>query len=167
MKKPLLLLALLLGLAVLYCQPARAADLSESVHVAAGANGAWFDGPGTVFPADVEVGGVAWASLSPHLSVFADGFYGFSHSYVRWDGGVKATITDVDNPNLSSYVSLKYRGASIRELKPGEWAAGAGIGWKPNPTSWPRIVLGADAAYGLQSNRVVSYAAIRYIIPLK
>ena len=145
----------------------RATDFADAVRIAAGVNGAWLDGPGAAFPADVEAGGTAAASLSPHLSTFADVYYGFSHSYVRWDGGVKATLTDVDNPNLSAYLSLKYRGGSISALQPSEWAAGTGIGWKPNPAAWPRLVLGADAAYGLQSNRVVAYLAVRYLIPLK
>ena len=134
--------------------------------IAAGINGAWLDGPGSAFPADVEAGATAWASMSPHLSVFADTYYGFSHSYLRYDGGIKATVTDVDNPNFSVYLSAKYRSGSIRAFKPGEWAFGTGFGWKPNPTAWPRLTLGGDAAYGAQSQRLIAYLAARYSIPL-
>ena len=152
---------------VLFCAPSHSASLEEVIHVSAGANGVWLEGPGSQFPADVEAGGVAWASLSPHITAFGDLFYGFDHSYLRWDGGAKVTATDVDNPNWNLYLSFKYRGGSESTLQPSEWAAGSGIGWRPNPEKWPRIVVGADAAYGLQSNRVISYLAVRYEIPLK
>lgn len=165
-EKPLLLLALILSALVLFAAPGHCADKPAPVNFAAGVNGAWLDGPGAAFPADVEAGGSAFSSLSPHLSAFADAYYGFSHSYLRWDGGVKATVTDVDNKNLSVYLALKYRGGSIRAMKPDEWAAGTGIGWKPNPAAWPRLVIGADASYGLESNRVIAYLAARYLIPL-
>lgn len=160
---------MLLAALVLCCTLAPLAHAAEKpapVNFAAGVNGAWLDGPGAAFPADVEAGGSAFSSLSPHLSAFVDSYYGFSHSYVRWDGGVKATVTDVDNKNLSVYLALKYRGGSIRAMKPDEWAAGTGIGWKPNPAAWPRLVIGADASYGLESNRVIAYLAARYLIPL-
>ena len=169
--RKLVLQATVLALIILGCillaTPSRAADLSQTVHIAAGVNGAWLDGPGAAFPADFEAGGTAWASLSPHISAFADTYYGFSHSYVRWDGGAKVTASDVDNPNFSIYLSAKYRGGSTADLQPNEWAAGAGLGWKPNPAAWPRVIVGVDAAYGLQSNRVLAYLALRYTIPLK
>lgn len=161
------ILAGIVAACILLCSPAHPATLDEIVHVSAGVNGAWLQGPGAEFPADIEAGGVAWASLSPHLTTFADVFYGFDHSYVRWDGGVKMTATDVDNPNFNLYLAVKYRGGSESALQPSEWAAGSGIGWRPNPVKWPRIVVGADAAYGLQSNRLISYLALRYEIPLK
>lgn len=161
-----LLLLIILG-CVLVGAPARSATLEEVIHVSAGVNGVWLDGPDTEFPADIEAGGVAWASLSPHLTSFTDVFYGFDHSYVRWDGGVKVTATDVDNPNFNLYLSLKYRGGSEDALQPSEWASGTGLGWRPDPVRWPRIVLGADAAYGLQSGNVIAYLALRYAIPLK
>ena len=73
----------------------------------------------------------------------------------------------MDNPNFSMYLSTKYRGGSEAALQPSEWASGAGVGWKPSPVNWPRIVVGADAAYGHTSDRVVAYLALRYLIPLK
>lgn len=163
--KPFMLAALVLTALALDAIPAHCAD-AQPVKVAAGVNGAWLDGPGAAFPADLEVGGTAYSSLSPHLTVFADTYYGFSHSYFRYDGGVKVTATDVDNPNFNVYLSAKYRGGSISALRPQEWAFGTGFGWKPNPAAWPRVVLGGDASYGAESNRVIGYLAVRYLIPL-
>jgi hypothetical protein len=165
-EKPLFLAVLVAALVLMYSPPCAKAATAEPVHLAAGANTVWLDGPGAAFPADVEAGATAWSSLSPHLSAFADAYYGFSHSYVRWNGGVKATVTDVDNPNFNVYLSAKYRGGSIRALHPGEWAFGTGFGWKPNPDAWPRLTLGGDAAYGAQSERLIAYLAVRYSIPL-
>lgn len=166
-EKPIFLAMLLLGALLLFGPPCAHSASSQPINVAAGINGAWLDGPGAAFPADVEAGASAWSSLSPHLSAFADTYYGFSHSYIRWNGGIKATVTDVDNPNFSVYLSAKYRGGSIVALQPGEWAFGSGFGWKPNPSAWPRLTLGGDAAYGAQSQRLVAYLAARYSIPLK
>lgn len=162
-----LLLAILAALVLTAAVPAPCAHAGPApINLAAGVNGAWLDGPGAAFPADVEAGGTAFSSLSPHLSLAGNLYYGFSHAYLRGDGGVKATLTDVDNPNLSAYLVLKYRGGSVRALQPAEWASGAGIGWRPNPAAWPRLVLGAEAAYGMETNRLIGYLAARWTIPL-
>lgn len=169
-EKPLMLAALILTALALYALPARCAEssnLAEVVHVSAGVNGAWLDGPGAAFPADLEAGGTAWASLSPHISAFADAYYGFSHSYLRWDGGAKITATDVDNQNFSVYLALKYQGGSVRALHPNEAAYGAGFGWQPNLSAWPNIALGADASIGAKTDRTIAYIAVRYLLPLK
>ena len=90
--------------------------------------------------------------------------YGFSNSYVRGDGGFRLTATDVDNPDFNVYLGMRYRTGSKDAVRPAEWAPDAGFGWKPNPKQWPNIVLGADAGYGLQSNRVLTYVAVRYLL---
>ena len=136
-------------------------------HLYAGVNGAWLDGPNASWPADVEAGGAVAASLSPHLSLKGETFYGFSHSYVRWDGSVCATVTDVDNPNLSVGLGIGYRGGSTIAVQPNEWAPYASVGWKPNPARWPNILVGGRASLGLDSNRTLVTLGLRYQIPLK
>jgi hypothetical protein len=130
-----------------------------------GANVVWLDGPGSAFPADFEAGVQSSASLSPHISAVASASYGFSNSYLRWDGGFRVTATDVADPDFNVYLGARYRGGSTAEVRPNEWAPDAGFGWKPNK-AWPNIVVGGDAGYGLQSNRVVAILAVRYLIPL-
>ena len=163
---PLLMLFSLAALATIP-RPTVAQTLAESVHVYGGANGAWLNGPGAAFPADFEAGGSVSASLSPHISLVGSSFYGFSHSYTRWDGGARVTATDVDNPNFNVYLGIRYRGGSKADVQPNEWAPDAGFGWRPDPKRWPNITVGADAGYGLDSDRVLSYLAIRYQLPLK
>lgn len=155
MKRLLVALITLLGLV-------NCAQAVPAVKVAVGVNGVWLNGPAVEFTKDVEGAVVASASLSPHISLVGHGFYGFSGNYVRYDGGARITATDVDDPNLSLYLGIVYRDGSTEAVRPAEWAPDAGIGWRPNPSAWPHIILGADAAYGLQSQRVTSYAAIRW-----
>jgi hypothetical protein len=132
------------------------------VKVALGANGVWLNGPATEFTKDFEAGPIVSASLSPHISAVAHAFYGLSGNYIRYDGGARVTATDVENPNFNLYLGILYRNGSTAAVRPGEWAPDAGVGWKPNPKAWPNIILGADAAYGLESQRIVSYAAVRW-----
>ncbi len=149
----------------MFAGPAHAGQIVD--HVYAGANGAWLNGAGSAFPADIEAGGSASASLSPHLSAVGEGFYGFSHSYFRWSGGVRATVTDVTNKNLSMGLGIRYRGGSIRAVRPNEWAPDVSVGWRPDPVRWPNVLVGGDAGYGLQSNRMLVTLGLRYNVPLK
>lgn len=159
-------LAAVLVLATLAAfQPAHAA--SPPVSIAAGLNGAWLVGPNAAFPADLEAGGTAWSSLSPHISAVGGAWAGLSHAYVRWDGGLRATVTDVDNPNFNTFLGLRYRGGSTNEVGPNEWAPDAGFGWRVAPTVFPRLTFVGDAGYGLTSHRVLALLGFRWGIPLK
>lgn len=169
-KKCITLLALLV--AVVVCEgawigQARAADLSEVVKFAAGVNGAWWDGPGTAFPADVEAGGLARASLSPHLSAVGSAWYGFDHSYLRSAVGARATVTDVDDPNFSVGLGIQYHMASESELRPNEWAADASFGWVPSPTKWPNLIVAGTGSYGLRSSKAWATLGLRYAFNLR
>lgn len=142
------------------------ADETPAVHVAAGVNGAWMDGPNANLPADFEAGGTAWSSLSPHFSLVGGAFYGFSHSYIRWDAGWRGTLTDADNPNLNAFLGIKLRGGSTSRVGPTEWAGDVGVGWKPSPDTYPNLTLGADASYGIDSQRLLMILAARWTLPL-
>lgn len=146
--------------------PSHASSLGDSFGLAAGANATWLDGPGAGFPVDLEATGNGKLSISPHLSAVASLNYGFAHSYIRWDGGFRATATDVNNPNFNMYLGIRYRGGSIVEVQPNEWAPDAGIGWKPWPEMVPNLIFVADASYGLTSSRSLAYAGLRYVLPL-
>lgn len=139
------------------------ASAEPAIKVAAGVNGAWLDGPNAAWPADVEAGATGSASLSPHISLVGSGFYGFSHSYFRYDAGARVTATDVDNPDFNAFLGIKYRGGSTIDVRPNEWAPDAGFGWRPFPQISPNVVVGVDAGYGLQSNRVLATVAVRYL----
>lgn len=169
MKNTLALLGVLTVLLVAAALPwaPAAAAATQPVHIAAGVNGAWLDGTGAAFPADLEAGGTAWSSLTPHLSAVGGAVYGFSHSYARYWGGARMTSSDVLNPNFNTFLGAGYRGGSTAAVGPNEWYGDAGFGVKPLPAQWPALTLGMDAAYGLTSSRVMLTVAARWEIPLK
>ncbi|HXJ64594.1 MAG TPA: hypothetical protein VNN79_12640 [Actinomycetota bacterium] len=154
------LAALVLFAGLLGCSLSAVA--SPAVKVNVGANGVWLDGPATDFTKDVEGAATASLSLSPHISGVAQGFYGFTQQCIRYAAGARVTATDVDNKDFNIYLGLLYRGGSTDAVRPNEWAPDAGVGWKPNPKAWPHIIVGADAGYGLDSQKVVTTAALRY-----
>jgi hypothetical protein len=159
---PLKKLAYLALLSALLALPAQAARFSDVARFAVGVNGAWLDGPGSAFPADFEASGNAALSLSPHISAVGGLAYGFSRSYFRYNAGARVTATDVDNQNFNVFLGARYRGGSTADVRPNEWEVDAGFGWRPAPDIWPRIVVGVDSGLGLQSNRSLTVAAIRY-----
>ena len=151
---------------VAWAFPASAKVDQQPIHVAAGVNGAWLDGPGSAFPADIEVGGSAWSSLSPRISATANGFYGCSHSYLYGDAGARFTFSDAENPNLNSYLGVAYLGGSTKAMQPWEWAVRAGAGLRPLPASWPGFTIGADATYGLKTSRAIFKITLRQALNL-
>jgi len=164
-EKPLLFAMLVLFALILFGGTAHSAP-ADALKLYAGVNGAWLDGPGAAFPADIEAAGTASASLSPHLTLTGGLAYGFSHSYLRGDGGVRVTATDADNPDFDVFLGIEYRGGSIAAVQPSEWAPYAGIGWRPNPARWPNLTLGAKSSLGLSSDRTLTYVAARYSLPV-
>ena len=136
------------------------------VKASVGVNGVWLDGPQASWPNDIEAGATASASFSPHLSLTAGAFHGFENRYNRFELGPRATVTDVDNKDFNAFLGIKYRGGSKDAVNPNEWAPDAGFGWKPFP-GLPRFVVGADAGYGLKSQRVLATLALRYVIPIR
>lgn len=163
--KRLALLAAIIGACVLLAQPARSAP-ADALRLYAGANAAWLDGPGAAFPVDVEGAGTAAASLSPHLTLVGGLAYGFSHSYLAWDGGVRVTATDAANKDFDMFLGIEYRGGSTAAVQPSEWASYAGVGWRPNPARWPNLTLGAKSSLGLTSDRTRTLVAVRYALPI-
>lgn len=158
-------LCIVVGLIAALGGSAQAADLSDVVRVAAGVNGAWFEN--TAFPADVEVGGNAAASLSPHISVVGAAYYGFDHSYFRWSTGARITVTDPSLPNFGVGLGMQYHGASEAEVRPNEWAADASFGWVPFPETVSRLSVVGNSSYGLESGVVRSILGLRWQFPLK
>lgn len=127
----------------------------------AGANGVWFTN-GDPYKADVEGCATAKASLSPHLSAVGSVNYGFGETYIRSTAGVRATATDVDNPDFSVGLGIAYHMASRAELRPNEWAPDVSVGFRPWPEKYPRVILTAQAWYGLQTNRGAADVGVRY-----
>jgi len=158
------ILAAIIAGCVLLAQPARSAP-ADALRLYAGANAVWLDGPGTAWPVDVEASGNAAASLSPHLTLTGSLAYGFSHSYLRGDGGVRVTATDAANPDFDLFLGIEYRGGSVAAVQPSEWASYAGVGWRPNPDRWPALSVGAKSSLGLTSDRTMSTVAVRYALP--
>ena len=131
----------------------------------AGVNGVWLDSPIALhLPADFELGGNVRASLSPHISGVGAAYYGLNHSYLRGSGGVRFTVTDAANADLSMGLGIQYHFASEPSIRPEEWAPDVSIGWRPSPVNAPKLVVIGQAAYGLDSGRVTTIAGVRYQI---
>ena len=156
------LLLILAALVAVTCFPlvARAAD--PPLHFAAGANGAWLDGPGAAFPADFEMGGTAWKSASPHLSAVGGLWYGFSHSYLRYNAGARVTSSDVSNPDFNTFLGVGYRGGSTTAVGPNEWEANAGFGLRVMPDRYPGLTVGGVVGHGLTSSRLMASLGLRF-----
>lgn len=157
---------LLLAGSLLWAPSVQAADLSDVVQIYGGVNGAWYDGGEAAFPQDVEIGGNAAVSLSPHLAAVGATYYGFDHSYLRYSVGGRITATDVNDPNFSVGLGLQYHGASQSDLDPSEWAPDASFGWRFAPESLPRLLVVGQGSYGLTSSRVRAILGLRWAIPL-
>lgn len=171
MKSPIsALLAGVLLIAVVFATAHAQSDLSGVMKASVGVNGVWFDGPDNHVPRDIEIGGTAAASLSPHISAVGALYYGFDKSYIRWVVGPRITATDVNDPNFSVGLGLSYRGASEATLRPNEWGPDATVGWKPwpaanngmPPSRMSKVTLGGQGWYGLDSKRIGALLAVRY-----
>jgi len=132
------------------------------VKAALGAQGVWYDD--NVKPSDFELGGNVRASLSPHISAVGAGYYGFAHSYLRGSAGFRITATEVDDPDFSIGLGMVYNFSSEPSIRPEEWTPDASMGWRPWPQDLPRVLLVANAAYGLDSNSAYISAGVRYVL---
>jgi hypothetical protein len=129
----------------------------------AGANGVVYHGEAG-FPNDFELGGTARASLSQHLALVGGAWYGLGESYMRGTVGARATATDVTNPNFSIGFGAEYQASSKPEIRSEEWLATASVGWRPYPESMPKVIIGAQGAYGLSSETATGMICLRYLL---
>lgn len=152
----------LVVLLMLLAVPASAQVTAPSIFkVFAAANGIWYDGNPKLAP-DFEAGATARASLSNHLSGVGSLFYGFDQSYIRASLGGRITATDVSDPNFSIGAGMQYYFSSEPKIRPQEWAPDVTIGWKPWPETIPKLIIGAQGAYGLSSKQAFMLAGVRY-----
>lgn len=142
--------------ALLLATPAFAAEYP--VKLFAGANAVSFDGS---LPSDFELGGTGRLSASPHLSAVGGVFYGVGHSYLRGNFGFRVTATDVDNRDFSIGIGLQYQASSEPAKRPEEWAPDVTVGWRPF-ADMPKVSVGAQGSYGLDSNTAMLILAVRY-----
>jgi hypothetical protein len=153
---------LLAVLLVLIAVPAPAASLAS---LYGGINGVWFQDTEALpapFKADIEAVGHGKISLSPHLSGVGTVAYGFSNTYFRYSAGGRVTVTDTENKNFSMGLGIEYRGASIPGLKPDEWCPGAAVAVKPWPARYPKLIVGGEGWYGLETQRAGMALAARW-----
>ena len=124
------------------------------------ANGVWYDQD--VRPSDFEAGMNFKAALSPHISLVGSGLYGFQHSYTRGAGGVRFTLSDPDNGNISVGVGAQYNVSTNHDIRPEETSVDATIGMRPFPGEQPRVIIGVHGFYGLQSHQAGALLGLRY-----
>lgn len=155
----LIILGLLLAVGVI--STCRAEGLANTVSLAAGANGVWFDGVDAPGP-NLEASGNGAMSLSPHLSLVGSINWGLTATYLRSAVGFRVTVTDVDNPNFSCGLGIQYHNASVSQLKPAEWCPDATIGYRPWPAQAPQVTLVGAGWYGMDSGRAGCSAGARW-----
>lgn len=124
------------------------------------ANGVWYDQ--AALPSDFETGLNLKASLSPHISLVGSGDYGFEHSYIRGAGGVRLTLTDPNTPDLSVGLGAQYNVSNDHDIRPQETSVDATLGYRPFPGEQPRVIVGVQGSYGLQSHKASALLGVRY-----
>lgn len=138
------------------------ARADEIVYQAAIAGqGVWFDD--NAKPSDFEAGAVGSASLSPHISGVGSALFGFDHSYIVGNAGLRYTVTDAQNPNFSVGIGIERQFCSEPSLRPEEWLGKVVLGWRPVPETSPRLSLNASAMRGFDTNSAALTAGIRYV----
>lgn len=157
------LLALMLAAASASAQIPSTASPASVVSLGVGANGIW-NASADPFPADVEAAAGAVGSLSPHLSLVANGEYGFARAYFRGAAGLRVTATDVDNRDFSIGLGVSYHVASAQFIN--EWAPEAAVGYRPWPARFPKLALVGLSWYGLQSKVVTTTLGARWRVSL-
>lgn len=115
-------------------------------------------------PSDWEMGGGGAISLSPHVSAVGSAWYGLGESYLRGTLGGRVTITDVADPNFSVGLGLSYNASSKPSVRPQETTGDVTVGWKPYPTDWPRLTVGAGASYGFTSQHPYLLFGVRWAL---
>ncbi len=150
---------IIVGLLLLLAVPAWAEEYPFKVF--AGANAVWFDGP-KALPSDFELGATARASMTPHISAVGSLFYGLDNSYLRGSIGARITATDVADPNFSVGLGIQYQASSEPAIRPEEICPDVTIGWRPWAQTLPKIIVGGQGSYGLESNTASVLVAVRY-----
>jgi hypothetical protein len=148
--------------ALLMAMPAVAQPMlawTDVVGVYVGANGQWYDQE--LYPSDVEVGGSAKASLSPHISLVGESFYGLAESYLRGAAGFRITATDIENRDFSIGIGACYHVSSSPALRPEEWAGDVTIGYRPWPADMPAMILLARGVYGFETEQASALVGLR------
>jgi len=134
--------------------------------LALGANGYWSQGD-LDYPPDFELGSNGAASLSPHISAVGGLYFGLGESYLRGSFGARFTATDVNDPNFSIGIGIQYHASSEPDKRPDRtWAPDVSLGWRPSPVNMPRVVLIAQAGYGLKDEQGWLLAGARYLLPI-
>lgn len=130
------------------------------VYVYAGANGIWNDAG---LPDDFELGGTLDASLSEHISLPVQLYAGLDNGYARFAPGVLVKLSDADQQNFSIGVGVQRQMCSRPEFVPEEWQARVAIGFNPIAHN-PKLVLGGEGTYGLETENTGALIAFRYRI---
>lgn len=138
------------------------ADAKPSVvKVWGGANVVSFDNDS--LKGDIEVGATAAASLYHPISVVGSAFVGLDQEYLAGSVGPQISLSDSAATQMSIAVSVERQFSNKVTLRHDEWQAKVKVGFRP----WadvPQLVLGAQAAYGIDSNELSYLGALRYRI---
>lgn len=149
----LFLYAVALTLGVV-CNPCKAhAEMVPRLYV--GSHVAFINGGN----AEMELGGSASASLSPHISAVASAYHGLEHNYWVPRAGFRVTATDANNRKFSVGIGLEYQLKGSEQAGPKEWCSVASVGYRPwdgyadngKPKKLDPLVLVAQGSYGNSS----------------
>lgn len=151
-------------LALLFVAPsAYAQDAPKVFGASVGLNGIWTHGAtGLKDVEDIEAGLHVRASLSPHISAVGSLGRGFVNEYNLAQGGVRITVSDVQDRSMSVGVGIQYRWISEEAYGVREWRPDVVIGWRP-PGFPAKVIVGAGGSYGLTSQTGQGTLALRYV----
>jgi hypothetical protein len=154
--KPIILTLILLGLTV----PAHAAG--PAMNAAVGAHGVFYDD--NLRPSDFEIGGATAAALSNHLAVVGSTWFGVDESYLRGSLGLRATATEPTDESFAIGVGIQRQACSEPSIRAEEWQGDVSVGWKPWPTTQPRLIVALQGFYGLDTGEAGALAGLRYAL---
>jgi hypothetical protein len=150
----------LLAVLLLICLIPATAPAGDLASLYVGANAAFFDQGSIKASFEPEVN--AKVSLSGHLTLVGSVAYGVADNYWRSAVGGRVTTTDVDNRAFSVGLGIQHRDYSLASMGSSEWAPDVSIGYCPWPVSHPKVIVGAQGWYGLDSKTAGMELAARY-----
>lgn len=150
----------LLVLLMLIAVPVQA---EEVLKLYAGGNVSWPNSE--ALPMNYELGANARASLSEHLALVGAAYAGVKDpGYARASFGLRVTATDVNDPNFSIGVGIQRHVSNDGTVRPEEWMTDVSLGWRPMPERFSRVIVGAQAGYGLDTETTYGILALRFFL---
>lgn len=134
----------------------------EALSLGVGIDGKWLDQGGEPSANDVEGAANLAIGITPHITVTGGVAYGINGGYWREQFDVRLAAIDREDNSFNVWVGAGRYWADKPADGLDEWAGKAGVGYRV-PVKLP-LVLGATAAYGLDTERRSFVVALSYVL---